>query len=194
MTASDYQSSYERLQLGLAITLGIKMFIVSYDYTTMNEVNRCYSSGEGHWKVLAMQKQSSLMFFKVSRSPMFFKVTASGDGSSIFSKARGYVFIKKLNFIHQGFLLQFKKSFIPETLSRSTCFWRMFVNGYILKNWKLCLTSWKKKKKRKSVIKTFRLCYFGQHVFPLRSIEAWNWSIAVWVRSKLTVYYWLVRM
>ena len=36
---SDYQSSYEWLQPGLAINLGIKTFIVSYDFTTMNEIN-----------------------------------------------------------------------------------------------------------------------------------------------------------
>ena len=39
MTESDCQSSYEWLELGLAITLDIKTFIVSYDYTVMNEVN-----------------------------------------------------------------------------------------------------------------------------------------------------------
>ena len=39
VTTSDYQSNYEWLQLGLARTLGIKTFIVSYDYTIMNEVN-----------------------------------------------------------------------------------------------------------------------------------------------------------
>ena len=52
-------------------------------------------------------------------------------------------FIKKLNFIHQRFLSQFKK-----------------------------------RRKKKSVIKTFRVCYFGQHIFPLISIEAWNWNNA----------------
>ena len=39
VTTSDYQSNYEWLQLGLARTLGIKTFVVSYDYTMMNEVN-----------------------------------------------------------------------------------------------------------------------------------------------------------
>ena len=55
MTTRDYESSYVWLQLRLAITLGIKTFIVSYDYI---DSCACYTSGEIHWKILAMQKQS----------------------------------------------------------------------------------------------------------------------------------------
>ena len=67
-----------------------------------------------------------------------------------FVKLEVTIFIKKLNFIHQGFLPQFKKSFIPEN------FFSFFL---------------KEKKKRKPFAS-------GQDVFPLKSIEAWNWSNA----------------
>ena len=80
-------------------------------------------------------------------------------------------FIKKLNFIHQGFLPQFKKYFVPEMpfvehiLLENVCQWLHFENLETTFHYL-------KKKKRKSVIKTFRICYFRQHVFPLRSIDA----------------------
>ena len=106
-------------------------------------------------------------------------MAASGNGSSIFSKVRGYTFfIKKLNFIHQGFLPQFKTSFVPEIpfvehiLLENVCQWSN------IENLKTTFHFLKENKKRKSVIRTFRVCYFRQHVFPLRSIEALNWSNA----------------
>ena len=100
-------------------------------------------------------------------------------------------FIKKLNFIRQWFFVAILKNVLPQKcLSRKTYFWRIFVNGNILKNWKPRFTFWKKREKKISD-KTFCVCYFGQHVFPLRSIEAWNWSNAD-VSKKQTDYllYW----
>ena len=144
MIASNCQSSYEWLELGLAVTLGIKTFIASYDYTVMNEVNTlkmfwkylCYAFGENHWKILAMQKQSfagvlqskcswkglqpcnfikkrlqhqgfPVKFAKVLRIP-FFKEhlwwLLLTMGAPYLVKLEVTFFIKKLNFIHQGFL------------------------------------------------------------------------------------------
>ena len=73
MTASDYQSSYERLQLGLAITLGIKKFIVSYDYTTINEGNTL----KNVLKIVTVVVKIIEKYLRCrsSRSQMFFKVT-----------------------------------------------------------------------------------------------------------------------
>ena len=74
-------------------------------------------------------------------------------------------FIKKLNFIHQGILLQFKKCSVPEMpfvehiLLENVCQWPN------TEKFKTTFHILKENKKRKSVIKTFRVCYFGQHVF-----------------------------
>ena len=62
MTTSDYESSYEWLQLRLAIALPIKTFIVSYDYihsyaTLLVKIIE---------KILAMLKSRSQMFFQVT--------------------------------------------------------------------------------------------------------------------------------
>ena len=42
-------------------------------------------------------------------------MAAPGDGSSILSKSEVTFFNKNVNFVHQGFLPQFKKNFIIET-------------------------------------------------------------------------------
>ena len=62
MTTSDYESSYEWLQLRLAIALGIKMFIISYDY-----VDSCAT--------LLVKIIEKYLQCRNSRSQMFFQVT-----------------------------------------------------------------------------------------------------------------------
>ena len=100
-------------------------------------------------------------------------------------------FIKKLNFIRQWFLPQFQKMFYPRNAFRGKHTFEEYLSTATY--WKIenHVSLFERKEKRKSVIKTFCVCYFGQHVFPLRSIEAWNWSNAD-VSKKQTDYllYW----
>ena len=73
---SDYQSSYEWLQPGLAINLGIKTFIVSYDFTTMNEINTL----KRVLKIVVLRfwwkSLKNTCDAESSRLQMFFKVSA----------------------------------------------------------------------------------------------------------------------
>ena len=63
MTTSDYESSYEWLQLRLAIALPIKTFIVSYDYIHS-------------YATLLVKIIEEILVMLKSRSQMFFQVTA----------------------------------------------------------------------------------------------------------------------
>ena len=57
-----------------------------------------------------------------------------------------------LEFLKKPSTLQFylKKTPTPKCFSRNTYFWRMFVNGYILKNGKPCFTFWRSFVKRQT--------------------------------------------
>ena len=71
MTTSDYESSYEWLQLRLAIVFGIKTFIVSYDYidtcaTLLVKIIKRY---------LRCRNSCSQMFFRVIVPKIFVNFT-----------------------------------------------------------------------------------------------------------------------
>ena len=134
--------------MAIILGLGIRTLITSYDHTTTTVVSTLKSV----LKIIVLH-----FWWKSLKNTC--------DGSSIFSKATGYIFIKNI-LLH------------------------MFLNGCVLRSCKPRFLVWKKKKLKKMTVNTFRVCCFGKYVFPMRCIESWNWNIEAMltrVRNKPTV-------
>ena len=140
--------------MAIILGLGIRTLITSYDHTTITVVSTLKSV----LKIIVLH-----FWWKSLKNTC--------DGSSIFSKATGYIFIKNI-LLH------------------------MFLNGCVPRSCKPRFLVWKKKKLKKMTVNSFRVCCFGKYVFPMRCIESWNWNIEAMltrVRNKLTVYLLLIQ-